>query len=225
MGEHEEDNAPSSPACSMHEFADELLPRPRGSGPDWPAVQAFRKEKRAELLERRRSIGFDDRKRYANELTERLLAAVDLHRFRTLGFYWPIRGELDLRPIAQRHIAAGGAAALHGDSSTDSLTTTTLGLRGATELAMGAHTARLTAGLGWRHAGGDVNPKTSLAFIQGSGSSFNVSGAPIARDAAVLDLGAEMAVGKRTTVGLSYGGQYGAGNSDSAGNLYLKMRF
>ena len=112
MGENEENNAPSSPACSMHEFADELLPRPGGSGPDWPAVRAFRKEKRAELLERRRSVSFDERKRYANELTERLLAAVDLRQFRTLGFYWPIRGELDLRPVAQRHIAGGGAAAL-----------------------------------------------------------------------------------------------------------------
>ena len=49
MGKHEERNAPSSPACSMHEFADELLPRPAGNWLDWPAVQAFRKEKRAEL--------------------------------------------------------------------------------------------------------------------------------------------------------------------------------
>ncbi|MBV6305887.1 autotransporter domain-containing protein [Candidimonas humi] len=154
--------------------------------------------------------------------------------FTELGYAMPMGRSSSIEPYArlawinlrtQGFNESGGAAALHGDSSTDSLTTTTLGLRGATELAMGAHTARLTAGLGWRHAGGDVNPKTSLAFIQGSGSSFNVSGAPIARDAAVLDLGAEMAVGKRTTVGLSYGGQYGAGNSDSAGNLYLKMRF
>jgi 5-formyltetrahydrofolate cyclo-ligase len=112
MGDHQEDNAPSSPACSMHEFADELLPRPAGLGLDWPAVQAFRKDKRAELLERRRAVDFADRKRYVNDLAERLLAVVDLRRFGTLGFYWPIRGELDLRAIAQRHLAEGGAAAL-----------------------------------------------------------------------------------------------------------------
>jgi 5-formyltetrahydrofolate cyclo-ligase len=112
MHEHEENNAPSSPACSMHEFADELLPRPGGSGLDWPAVQAFRKQKRAELLERRRTIAFDDRKRYATAVTERLLATVDLRGFRTLGFYWPIRGELDLRAIARAHVDAGGVAAL-----------------------------------------------------------------------------------------------------------------
>lgn len=112
MGKQQGNNAPSSPACSMHEFADELLPRPSGRGLDWPAVQAFRKQKRVELLERRRTVDFDDRKRYVNELTERLLAAVDLRSFRTLGFYWPIRGELDLRTVAQRHLAGAGAAAL-----------------------------------------------------------------------------------------------------------------
>lgn len=154
--------------------------------------------------------------------------------FTELGYAMPMGRSSSIEPYArvtwinlraQGFDESGGAAALHGDSNTDSLTTLTLGLRGATELAVGAHTARLTAGLGWRHAGGDVNPKTSLSFIQGSGASFNVAGAPIAKDAAVLDLGAEMAVGKQTAVGLSYNGQYGAGNSDSAGTLYLKMRF
>ena len=112
MGKHEQHNEPSSPACLMHEFADELLPRPGGSGLDWPAVQAFRKEKRSELLERRRTVGFDDRKQYAAALMERLGASVDLRAFGTLGFYWPIRGELDSRDLARHHIEAGGTAAL-----------------------------------------------------------------------------------------------------------------
>src|SRR5688572_12023277 len=112
MGKHEQHNEPSSPTCLMHEFADELLPRPGGSGLDWPAVQTFRKEKRSELLERRRTVGFDDRKQHAAALMERLGASVDLRAFRTLGFYWPIRGELDLRDLARRHIEAGGTAAL-----------------------------------------------------------------------------------------------------------------
>ena len=112
MGEHDERNDPSSPACLMHEFADELLPRPGSHGPDWAAVQAFRKAKRAELLARRQTLTLDERKRCADLLTQRLLAAVDLGAFRVLGFYWPIRGELDLRPVARGHVEAGGAAAL-----------------------------------------------------------------------------------------------------------------
>ena len=112
MGKREEHNEPSSPACLMHEFADELLPRPAGSGLDWPAVQAFRNEKRGELLERRRTIGLDDRKQHGAALIERLTSSVDLRAFTTLGFYWPIRGELDLRDLARRHTEAGGTAAL-----------------------------------------------------------------------------------------------------------------
>jgi 5-formyltetrahydrofolate cyclo-ligase len=45
-------------------------------------------------------------------LTEHLRAAVDLGRFDVLGFYWPIRGELDLRGVARRHVETGGTAAL-----------------------------------------------------------------------------------------------------------------
>jgi len=112
MGEHDEHDEPSSPACLMHEFADELLPRPGGQGSDWAVAQAFRKAKRADLLVRRQTLDRDDRERCAGALTERLLAAVDLHAFRVLAFYWPIRGELDLRDTARRHIDSGGVAAL-----------------------------------------------------------------------------------------------------------------
>jgi 5-formyltetrahydrofolate cyclo-ligase len=112
MGAHEENNEPSSPACSMHEFADELLPRPDNARWDRAVVQAFRKAKRAELLERRGKLELEVRKRHAESVTQRLLATVDLRAYPVLGFYWPIRGELDLRELARRHIEAGGTAAL-----------------------------------------------------------------------------------------------------------------
>ena len=41
MHEHDESNAPSSPPCLMHEFADELLPPP--VQPDWNTVRTFAK--------------------------------------------------------------------------------------------------------------------------------------------------------------------------------------
>ncbi len=113
MGTHDEHNEPSSPVCLMQEFADELLPRPGGGAPDWTVVQAFRKAKRAELLERREALDLDDRERDAAALTERLLAAVDLRAHSVLGFYWPIRGELDLRgdrAPARRRRRRGGIA-------------------------------------------------------------------------------------------------------------------
>ena len=86
----------------MHEFADELLPGPAGG--DWPAVHTFRKAKRAELLANRGTLHLDERKALGASLTQQLLAAVDLRVYPVLGFYWPIRGELDLRGIASRHV-------------------------------------------------------------------------------------------------------------------------
>ena len=105
-----DDNEASSPPCLMHEFADELVPRPANR--EWSAVQAFRKAKRAELLVRRGARGLHDRRRCGESLTAQLLATLDLRSHAVLGFYWPIRGELDLRNIARRYVDAGGIAAL-----------------------------------------------------------------------------------------------------------------
>jgi outer membrane autotransporter protein len=49
--------------------------------------------------------------------------------------------------------------------------------------------------------------------------------APIAHDAAVLELGVDMAVSRHTTVGVSYNGEFGAGNQLNAGMLDVKYRF
>lgn len=102
------DREPSSSPCLMQEFEDELLPRP----PDWPTVRAFRKEKRGELLAARAALPLRERQR----LGERIRANVDetlvLPRTATLGIFWPIRGEPDLREVAKRHVETGGCAAL-----------------------------------------------------------------------------------------------------------------
>jgi 5-formyltetrahydrofolate cyclo-ligase len=93
----------------MHEFAPERSPSVTN---DWNAVRSFRKAKRAELLERRKALSFHDRQAFAEALTAHLLAALDLNAYPVLGIYWPIRGELDLRDFARRHIEAGRTAAL-----------------------------------------------------------------------------------------------------------------
>jgi 5-formyltetrahydrofolate cyclo-ligase len=124
----------SSPACSMHEFADELVPaKPDGAGtanaaepadalpvlasadggePSWPAVKAWRAQTRAVLLSRRAAVPLREHQRRGESAKQRLLAEVDLAPHRVLGFYWPIRAEIDARDIAIRHIEAGGIAAL-----------------------------------------------------------------------------------------------------------------
>lgn len=119
----------------------------------------------------------------------------------------------------------GGAAALKGKGNTDDVTFSTVGVRAATALNAGGATLMLRAGLGWRHAFGDRQPKASLSFVQGNSDAFSIVGAPMSKNTAVFDLGTEMQVGRHTSVGLSYEGQAGGGFTQHTGNLSLKTRF
>ncbi|MBY4771395.1 autotransporter outer membrane beta-barrel domain-containing protein, partial [Burkholderia ambifaria] len=119
----------------------------------------------------------------------------------------------------------GGAAALQGDSSTTGLGFSTLGVRASTDIAVttkGKVTAFGT--IGWRHAFGNTQPGSTLSFASG-GSPFSAVGVPVARDAAVLEVGVDAAVTKNLSLGLSYSGQIGGSFSDHAlyGNLLWKF--
>jgi outer membrane autotransporter protein len=48
------------------------------------------------------------------------------------------------------------------------------------------------------------------------GSSFDVAGVPIARNAAVVGFGVDANLAKNVTLGISYSGQYGGGSHDNA---------
>ena len=68
-------------------------------------------------------------------------------------------------------------------------------------LALGLHGM-----VGWRHAFGDVTPDTRFTF-DGGGTGFTIAGAPIARDAALIEAGADADLGDGITLSLSYSGQ------------------
>ncbi|KGC04998.1 outer membrane autotransporter barrel domain protein [Burkholderia cepacia] len=78
--------------------------------------------------------------------------------------------------------------------------------------------------VGWRHAFGNTQPASRLSFASG-GSPFSVTGVPVARDAAVLEVGVDAAITKNLSLGLSYSGQIGGSISDHAlyGNLLWKF--
>lgn len=154
--------------------------------------------------------------------------------FAELGYAMPVGQRSVVEPYvglawlgqkAKGFTESGGSAALQGDSQKDNVTTFTLGLRGKTAIDVGANQAHIFAGLGWRHASGDVDPNRRVSFVQGGGTAFNVAGAPIAKNAAILDLGIEMAVGANTAMGLGYSGQYGSDNTDHSGQVFLRTRF
>ena len=93
---------------------------------------------------------------------------------------------------------SGSVAALSGQSQNAQTTSTTLGLRGATKVELGQTTAALRATIGWRYAFGDTKPKSVLAFE--SGPALTMAGSPIAKDAAVLELGAEVAISRNASL-------------------------
>ena len=73
-----------------------------------------------------------------------------------------------------------------------------------------AVTPRISAA--WQHAFGDVTPAAALTF-QTLGTSFNIAGVPLARDAAVVDAGFDVRVTPQLTLALSYFGKL-AGNAE-----------
>lgn len=176
--------------------------------------------------------------RYANAagLPQTLKADYDGNTsqvFGELGYAMPLTDRVTLEPFVgagfsslrtQGFTESGGDAALRGDAGRNNVTTTTLGLHARSAFESAGAQGQLFGTLGWRHAFGDVDPASTLSFVQG-GDSFTTNGVPIARNAALVELGVNMAVSKRTTVGVSYGGQYGEGNQQHSGTLDVRYRF
>ena len=110
MGKRPPEGSYSSPACYMHE-----LDQPN-TGPaaikSWPEVRDWRKSTRDTLIAARMALTVKVRQEKGDKAKQKLLAAVDLKKYPTLGIYWPMRGEIDVRDIARKHIEAGGSVGL-----------------------------------------------------------------------------------------------------------------
>lgn len=153
--------------------------------------------------------------------------------FTEVGYAMPVYERLTLEPFVAANYSdlrtrgfseSGGDAALRGQGNRNDITTTTVGLHALTTFESSGARGYARGTLGWRHAFGDLSPASVLAFAQG-GDTFTANGAPVAQDAAVIELAVGMEVSKRTTVGVSYGGQFGDGNRQNTGTLDVRYRF
>ncbi|MFP3743445.1 autotransporter domain-containing protein [Achromobacter sp. SIMBA_011] len=153
--------------------------------------------------------------------------------FGELGYAVPLNDRVTLEPFVGANFSdlrtrgfseSGGDAALRGESGRSRITTTTLGLHARSDFESAGARGAVRGTLGWRHAFGDRNPLSTMSFVQG-GDAFSVTGAPVARDAAVVELGVGIDVSKRTTVSALYGGQFGDGNRQNTGSLEVRYRF
>jgi outer membrane autotransporter protein len=77
--------------------------------------------------------------------------------------------------------------------------------------------------VGWRHAFGDVVPVSTNSFV--GGAAFAIAGAPIARDAAVLEAGFDFALSDIVMLGFGYAGQFAGTANSQGGKMKLNVSF
>ncbi len=118
----------------------------------------------------------------------------------------------------------GGAAALIGAARTYGFGATTLGAR--YEIAL-SETLPLTARglIGWRRVFGDVTPSSALAFASAPSTLFSIVGAPICRDAAIIEAGLDLRLNDQASLGISYSGALGGQGADNGVKGRFEMRF
>jgi 5,10-methenyltetrahydrofolate synthetase len=75
-------------------------------------LAAWRKERRRELLARREALPLAERRASDARIGELILAGVPMLAQMTIGFYWPIKGEVDPRVALHRLRSRGARTAL-----------------------------------------------------------------------------------------------------------------
>lgn len=101
----------ASPPCFMHEFEEELL-KPTSLSDPTSDVAQWRKAERERLITVRRSIPTKTRQSFTEKITAGLDNALSEVSGQICSFYWPFRGEPDLRPMMERIHHRGGICAL-----------------------------------------------------------------------------------------------------------------
>ncbi|MDF1756393.1 MAG: 5-formyltetrahydrofolate cyclo-ligase [Verrucomicrobiales bacterium] len=93
----------ASPPCFAHELEDIISPK---------EVSQWRKTERVRLLKKRVAMPASVRRAAAISVAERLNRLIPDVSERICSFYWPFRGEPDLRPLMEQWYQEGAACAL-----------------------------------------------------------------------------------------------------------------
>ncbi|MCP4316034.1 MAG: autotransporter domain-containing protein [Hyphomicrobiales bacterium] len=164
--------------------------------------------------------------------SEYLVAGYDAQSwqlFAEAGHELQVHTNLMLEPFAGiSHISldtdgyseTGGSAALTASADSQSTTFTTLGVRSSLQVMDRIHARGM---IGWRHAFGDTDP-TSVFMISGS-NPFTITGAPVAQDVLVTELGMEAGLSDTAFIGAAYNGQYGSGTIEHGFNASFRAKF
>jgi outer membrane autotransporter protein len=118
----------------------------------------------------------------------------------------------------------GGSGALRAnDGSNSQYWTSLLGGRAYLGLPVGSGRFGVTATAAWQYVGGDTDQPLGMAF--GAGPEFDISGFPIAGNAAALGLSLTGKIGSRVEVDVGYSGRIGSSVSDHGVRGSAMIRF
>jgi outer membrane autotransporter protein len=122
----------------------------------------------------------------------------------------------------ERAIAAG----LNFASANFEVGYSTLGIRAAALLPLANEMILIPrASVAWQHAYGNVAANDVLAFQAAPATPFTISGVPIARDAALLEAGLDLALNPHATIGIAYTGQLASTVADHAAKGKFSWKF
>jgi outer membrane autotransporter protein len=117
--------------------------------------------------------------------------------------------------LAWAHLNTGSfteqaaAVGLAVNSSASDVGYGTLGLRAATDIALSdGMVLSPRASAAWQYAFGDLTPVAALGFAGIGGAGFSVTGVPLARSTALLEVGADLRLTAALKLSLSYAGQF-----------------
>jgi outer membrane autotransporter protein len=114
----------------------------------------------------------------------------------------------------------GGVAALKGSGGNEDVGYSTLGLRAATTWHLSDMVVTPHASAAWQYAFDNLTPDAALIFSS-MGTGFAVTGVPLARNSALIDVGFDLNLDPTLTLGVSYTGQFANDLQDNA----VKGRF
>jgi len=172
------------------------------------------------------AIGADTARAYASR------DADTTQGFAELGYGLGRAGAWKVEPFIQaavvrwsgdRATERGATGALVVDDNDAHVTTGRAGVHLGTALD-GEGRFGLQATLAWQRAWGDVSPEARLRFADG-GAGFMTTGAPLARNAGILDAGLVVRLTPALRLDASYTGQFAGKASDHGGRLSLNMTF
>ena len=88
------------------------MPNALPDNPGWPEIRQWRKATRETLLRARVDAGTAQRGEWSRPIEAELRRMIPSLGAKSVGFYWPFRGEFDARPLVRDLIKGGLTAAL-----------------------------------------------------------------------------------------------------------------